>query len=253
MRLGTEHYHFRCAVERARSIKNKYEFELLQKRNVIGVGVGFRHRNGLLCFGEICICVNVIVKKPEYLLSDVDVIPRMLEEAYTDVNEVGIIVPFNSLTGRYRPAMGGVSIGHFNCGCAGTLGGLITIRSKEYIVSCNHVIALENRASIGDPIVQPGPLDGGSHPLDTIGYLEGFIDIRFGHGENLIDAAVATPLEGKVSGAIYGIGVPIGIAKPELRMTVNKCGRTTGVTTGIITELYSIDNSKVPSRQCNIL
>mgnify|MGYP000527655987 CR=1 FL=1 len=152
---------------------------MLRRRNVIGVGVGFRHKHGHIRFDELCVCVNVTVKEPGYLLNNVHIIPKRLEEAYTDVNEVGIIVPFNLLTGRYRPAMGGVSIGHFDCKCAGTLGGLITIRSKEYVVSRNHVIALENRASIGDPVVQPGALDGGAHPWDTLGYLEGFVDIQF--------------------------------------------------------------------------
>ena len=239
-RLGNEYYHYGCAIALATKIKRKYEEFLLRRRNVIGVGVGFRHRTGRLVFDEICVCVNVVRKEPVEHLRSADIIPEFLEVACTDVNEVGYIVPIGYyLRRRHRPAFGGVSIGHYRCECAGTLGGLIKIGEKDYVISNNHVMALENKALQGDPILQPGPLDGGTYPRDVIGRLEKFVKIKFGYGDNLVDAALALPLEGGVIGRIYGLGVPNGVIRPTLGMNVVKCGRSTGITEGIITEIDS--------------
>ncbi|MGH2570536.1 MAG: hypothetical protein ACRDGR_04880, partial [bacterium] len=82
-------------------------------------------------------------------------------EFVTDVREAR----FSSLefTQRLRPAPSGISIGHIDI-TAGTLGGLV--RDKEtgnvVILSNNHVMAASNDGTIGDPILQPGPADGGT-------------------------------------------------------------------------------------------
>ncbi|MEC2864095.1 hypothetical protein P9Y72_13915, partial [Bacillus cereus] len=40
-------------------------------------------------------------------------------------------------------------------------------------------LANSNNANIGDPILQPGPIDGGSDPADRIATLSRFIPITF--------------------------------------------------------------------------
>ena len=74
----------------------------------------------------------------------------------------------NSLRRRLRPAQGGFSVGHYQI-TAGTLGTCCYdlspfpgIPSRYYILSNNHVLANANNARVGDPILQPGPYDGGS-------------------------------------------------------------------------------------------
>ena len=79
---------------------------------------------------------------------------------------------------RWRPASGGVSIGHINI-TAGTLGCLATRDGELFILSNNHVLANSNAAQKGDPIIQAGRYDGGT--LDgQIATLEDFEASRFG-------------------------------------------------------------------------
>jgi hypothetical protein len=47
------------------------------------------------------------------------------------------------------------------------------------MLSNNHVLANSNAAEIGDPILQPGPYDGGRYPGDQIAVLEDFVRIHF--------------------------------------------------------------------------
>jgi len=151
--------------------------------------------------------------------------------------EVGIEV----LRQRMRPAMGGFSVGHFRV-TAGTIAtGAIdlrpypTIPRRYYILSNNHVLANSNNARIGDPILQPGRFDGGTHPRDTIGRLSRFVTINFRGRPNLVDAAIAECPFHVLDRRIYWIGNPTAYnfnVKP--RDLVQKCGRTTNYTTGSV-------------------
>lgn len=161
-------------------------------------------------------------------------------EVITDVQAA----QFQSLefTERERPASGGCSIGHVNV-TAGTLGCLVKDKLNDNVVilSNNHVLANTNEAAVGDPIIQPGDADGGVDPADTIAALTRFYPINFEAGvNNLIDAAIATPLEPDlVTHSIKEVGdnVPtetrdIGVG--DLGAFVKKSGRTTGHTTGFV-------------------
>ena len=159
--------------------------------------------------------------------------------------EVGI----EALRQRIRPAMGGFSVGHFRI-TAGTIAtGAIDLRPypaiprRYYILSNNHVLANSNNASIGDPILQPGRIDGGTHPRDTIGRLARFVTIRFlppqgPGGVNLVDAAIAQCPFQLIERRIYWIGYPRGYnfnVRPG--NIVQKSGRTTNYTTGQVTAI----------------
>ena len=60
-----------------------------------------------------------------------------------------------------------------------------------YVLSNNHVLAGVNTASIGDPIIQPGDVDGGDDPGDRIATLAEFQMIDFKGGTRTMDAAIA--------------------------------------------------------------
>jgi hypothetical protein len=147
------------------------------------------------------------------------------------------------------------------------------------ILSNNHVLANSNEASLGDAILQPGPVDGGTPANDTIATLERFCPIDFGSGPgvcglagsyaslgnaiaallgskhrvnvfqsnpqatNLVDAAVARPVnDGDVLDEILEIGTIQGTLDATLAMPLRKSGRTTGLTTGEVTVLNATVN-----------
>jgi hypothetical protein len=176
-------------------------------------------------------------------------------------------------TGKFRPAPGGVSIGHYQIS-AGTLGCIVRDKTTgdRLILSNNHVLANSNAAQIGDPIIQPGGADGGTVANDLIARLERFCAIDFGTNSgsdcgiastyagfgnaiasllgsrhrvtvlranpqavNVADAAVARPInDNDVLDEILNIGEISGTVEGTLGMQVRKSGRTTGFTTGTI-------------------
>ena len=94
-------------------------------------------------------------------------------------------------------------------------------------------------ASIGDPILQPGPIeDGGTDPADRIGTLADYQQIDFSPGSaNTMDAAIAATTPGDVGTATLpdGYGAPSSTTVPaSIGLQVQKYGRTTGFTTGSI-------------------
>lgn len=163
-------------------------------------------------------------------------------EFITDVQEAR----FTSLeyTARERPARSGISIGHIDI-TAGTLGGLM--RDNEtgnvVILSNNHVIANSNSASIGDPILQPGPHDGGTYPADHLANLTRFVEIFFDGTENRVDAAIATPID-TVLWNTRDIGPETPsegrvLTEADLGLFVHKTGRTTEHTQGFVQALFA--------------
>ncbi len=162
-------------------------------------------------------------------------------------------VDIEKLAARVRPAKGGYSVGHYQI-TAGTIGTAvydllpgakvsppahgIGTPSKYYILSNNHVLANSNAARTGDPILQPGPYDGGTNPADRIASLSRYVPIDFAGGDNLVDAAVAETEFHDIDREIYWSG-PVRGWRPRNRVTVGmlvkKTGRTTNFTVGRIT------------------
>lgn len=216
------------------------EDELLAKSNVVGVGIGEKIRGGF-SQGRLCLKIYVQKKFIAKKLARKELIPQEIARIETDVEEVGKIVAQvvrprspQGNSGRYRPAPGGVSIGHYRI-TAGTLGCLVKDKKsgKVFILSNNHVLSNSNKAKKGDSILQPGPYDGGKKPKDIIGYLENWIEIGFGKEANLIDSALARPKNvSDVKPEIMLIGSSQGVSKAKLGMPIQKSGRTTGYTTG---------------------
>ncbi len=166
-------------------------------------------------------------------------------EFTTDVQEARFAAL--ALTARSRPASSGISIGHRDI-TAGTLGGLVRDSDSGtlLILSNNHVLADANQAQLGDPILQPGALDGGTDPRDRIARLFGFVELDFGPGsENRADAAVAEPI--RAEDVLYATE-SVGPATPaetrtldesDLGRFLHKTGRTTEHTQGFVEALFA--------------
>ena len=76
------------ATARALRVKDEHESDLLAKPNVLGLGVGFRHRGGER-LDEITIVVMVRRKVPSAQLAPADRIPSEIDGVPVDVHEVG--------------------------------------------------------------------------------------------------------------------------------------------------------------------
>lgn len=202
--------------------------------NIVGVGLSEK-MVGSEYTDEPCVTIYVVAKVPKDEVAAEAMVPEEVNGVPTDVVATGELhaLPHR---GRYRPAPGGVSVGHFRI-TAGTIGCLVRRGTALFILSNNHVLANINQAHLGDPILQPGPFDGGHLPADVIAKLSKFIPIGFGGAVNKVDCAIAqtspslvTPLN-KCFGRIRPAPVPC-----RLNLLVKKCGRTTQFTRGRITD-----------------
>jgi hypothetical protein len=258
-------------LEEVQQAKSIHKAALLARPNVVGVGVGYKTSRGRV-LDELSVVVMVQQKLSPVSLSGADFIPREVDGVRTDVIEVGVLRPLTDHAARFRPAPGGLSLGHYQV-TAGTLGCVVRDHSSgaRLILSNNHVMANRNEASLGDPILQPAPADGGTVEHDVIALLERFEPIRYNEeppacgvaqtyaqfgnllarwtgshhqvqvvranpgATNLIDAALARPiLDSDVLDEILEIGPISAVVEAELGMQVSKSGRTTAFTSGSI-------------------
>lgn len=149
-------------------------------------------------------------------------------------------------TSRFpRPTPIGVSTGHPDI-TAGTIGARVTDGTNVYALSNNHVYADENRAILGDNVLQPGSYDGGIDPADAIGTLADYEPVVFSTtAANKFDAAIAlttTALLDKTT-PCNGYGSPrSATAAATINQSVKKYGRTTGLTKGRITAIHATVN-----------
>jgi len=164
--------------EKISRVQHKNVQAFFKKKNVIGMGQGFKYTAGKRTAD---VCLVVLVEKKEALaqLSKDDLIPANINGVQTDVKAVGKIIAHQTRTSRWRPAPGGISIGHYLI-TAGTLGAWVKDKKtgKKFILSNNHVMANSNDGFKGDAIIQPGAYDGGKNPQDVIATLERFIRIE---------------------------------------------------------------------------
>jgi hypothetical protein len=255
-------------------LRQKTQKEILKKANVIGVGVGRKETEGKEA-EELSLKVLVQEKVAVSALASKDIIPKEIDGINTDVTAVGKIYALQNPQSRQRPAMPGISIGHYAI-TAGTFGAVVrdATTNERLILSNNHVLANSNSALEGDAILQPGRADGGGDPQDRIADLLRFVKINWKGGDgddncpiaaffesllnmfaammgsstrlkqikadmvNLIDAAVAKPVNNEIiEDAILKIGTVSGTAEATIGMKVKKSGRTTGYTEGVINTL----------------
>ena len=263
------------AIVAMQQVKQQYESFILGKENVVALGIGYKIA-GTTPTNELALIVSVIQKLPAAQLAADAMVPSTLGGTKTDVIETGKIVALQDPKLRYRPAPPGVSIGHYQI-TAGTLGCLVKRGTQVYILSNNHVLANSNQAQLGDPIWQPGSYDGGTSadqiatleqfipigfPGDTpptppppqpggcsplAAVMKYFQPQKppappqaqiNEPGNNTVDCAIAKPLSPDlVIPGILNIGVPVGVGTATLGTQLQKMGRTTGYTTGQITQI----------------
>jgi hypothetical protein len=258
-------------TDEIKQVKEASKDNLLAMQNVVGVGIGYQIKGGEQT-GNYAIVVMVSRKLPLPALAPNTILPKNVDGVTIDVIEVGELRALQARTDRWRPAPGGISIGHYKI-TAGTFGAIVRdINSGErLILSNNHVIANSNDADPGDQILQPGPIDGGSPDVDTIAHLDRFCPIEFAtepgicdiaetyaslgnaiagllgskhrvnaqqsdpQAVNLVDAAVAKPVnDSDVLDEILEIGTIVGSEEGSLGMSIRKSGRTTSFTTSQI-------------------
>lgn len=75
-------------TQKASAVKRLYQAELMSKANVVGVGVGYRQKDGFRT-AEVALVVMVTQKLPRHELDPQDVIPAELEGIPVDVQVVG--------------------------------------------------------------------------------------------------------------------------------------------------------------------
>jgi hypothetical protein len=175
---------------------------------------------------------------------DADVLLSGLDDAVLDEVDVRVIGAVRALSSptpeelqeRTRPLFPGLSVAHPTV-TAGTLGGFVRVGGRLAILSNNHVLAAGDAASVGDPVLQPGPADGGDPASDRVATLTAFERFTADGRGNLVDAAVAVvdaevPLEpGRFPGGPLG-AEPLQVDDVEPDEQVEKVGRTTGHTVG---------------------
>ena len=168
------------SIAQVKQVKGAYVHELLKKRNVVGVGLGYKISQGVST-GELSLVVSVTRKEvdPSALAAE-DLVPRALDGVKTDVVETGVLRAFQlGPRDRWRPVVPpGVTVGHYRI-TAGTFGCLVRRGEEVFILSNNHVLANSNNAQQGDAILQPGAADGGTTD-DRIATLADYVPLDFG-------------------------------------------------------------------------
>ncbi|MER3407479.1 MAG: hypothetical protein C4294_18120 [Nitrospiraceae bacterium] len=219
------------------SIKYKELEHLFNLPNVLGFSQKIQERikGGVVIKDTQVIRVYVKKKVPAAMLAPHELIPKQICTGSgcfeTDVVEIGELTAMQCQT-RTRPVKPGCSLGHYRI-TAGTTGWLVEAHGNTHILSNLHVLSddvLNPRAD--DPILQPGPYDGGRHPGDLVAKLMHFVPLKRDE-PNEIDAALAVLTDER-----FGMPLPVKSAPRDLRKgeTGNYCGRTSGCVTVDVTD-----------------
>lgn len=226
------------ALKKAHSIKKEYEEELRSKANVTGVGVGYKVVAGKIT-DQLAVRVYVSKKLPVKSLDAGDVLPKIIDGVPVDVIEADFIVhqdpsiPADHRL-RFNPLLGGISVGNLSLGGSGTLGVSVfdNVLAEDMILSNWHVLCGSFTCSQGEIIIQPG--QGGG---DTGGAGDVVATLYRSALTDEVDGAIARLTGDRfLLKEVFGRGFVSEITTPVLGMRVRKSGRTTGLTSGMITD-----------------
>lgn len=189
--------------------------ELESLSNVVAVGEGADGK----------VIVGVTEKLPLDQLDEVDVVPQSVDGRETDVIEFGDLRAL-SRKEYHNPVPAGVSCGHPSI-TAGTWGTPPLKWNGEHVVLTNaHVAAPPGKAEPGDDVYQPGPHDGGT---ESVGSLRDFSEISKTEA-NISDSALFSTNHRETKPEILELGGIQRFGEPTFDDTVQKSGRTTGLT-----------------------
>ena len=205
--------------------------ELMRIPGVVKVGIGIKETAGQLT-GEIVFRVYVAEKKPLDAVSPAQRIPKEIRGFKTDVVIVRPDFPEED-TDKYRPVKGGTQIGAEDSGSVGTLGCLAhLISDNSVVVLSNHHVLYDGTATDGSEIGQPQHTKSCCCTCNEIAV--NIHGINRGH----LDCAIARLNSGIGNdGRIKEIGFITGVNSAVAGEAVKKRGRTTGLTTGNVTNL----------------
>ncbi len=85
----------RKEIEDVRAVKDRHQEQLLKKKNVVGLGIGYKEVEGQET-GLLSLVVMVRKKEPPSQLDAADLVPFEIEGVPVDVKEVGDIVALSS-------------------------------------------------------------------------------------------------------------------------------------------------------------
>lgn len=263
-------------MEKYYRVLDKVRGRILQMPNVVGIGVGYK-RVGMTRTDKPAIVVFVNKKVSAVSLRRNQKVPGELDGLDTDVVEIGRVRLLDrvmkmrpafpgSSVGHYKISAGtlGAVVKDKHTG-------------EKFILSNNHILAngssgSDGRAKAGDAILQPGPYDGGKQS-DKIAELVRFIPLirtsqqsdcpvaagvagignrfiklirptyemrfyKYSRSTNVVDCAVARPMNNSLIGEeIVELGSVSGVGEIQEGTWVQKSGRTTGVTSGLVTAM----------------
>ena len=216
-------------------------------KNVHAVGVGRKLVNGKVT-AERCVRIYVVQKMAKSVMPKSAWLPESIDGMPTDVIQsapafLAAPNPPCSVNRQKRqdPKVAGISVGHSNvtagtlaCFCRSTKAG--DPPGAVFALSNNHVFADLNKAAIGDPLLQPGPLDGGT-AADAFATLFRFQPIAFGEtAGNKVDAAIGLLTGTGFKKSVCSIGTITGTTTGSENLVVRKHGRTTGYREGTVTD-----------------
>lgn len=225
-------------MEQATAVLNSVREEWLAREGVTAVDLGFKWSEGLMT-GKLSIRVHVAQKVPLSELSEADLFPKEIQGIPVDVIEAeyGLqLLPGQTQLeaapearkARYDPIPLGVSAGNPRI-TAGTLGAKVYDATSllPMVLSNWHVFVGNPAAAPGEPIWQPGSLDGGNSG-DTFATLSRSVLGPY-------DAAVAQLTNSRevITETLDGDTIE-DVTTPQLGMMVWKSGRTTERTEGFI-------------------
>lgn len=219
------------------AIQNRHTPKLLEIPEVVGTATGLTAagRPAILVLTRNIVRAGAVPESLEGMPVVVQVTGEIFSmKGRPPKNDIDPTARFN------RPVPIGVSTGNKGECSAGTIGARVKDGvGNVYALSNNHVYALENSAVLGSNVLQPGLYDTNCifDSGNIIGQLDEYEPINFG-GLNYIDAAIALSskeLLGRATPA-NGYGTPKAATVPaNLGQAVQKYGRTTSLTKGIIT------------------
>lgn len=237
-------------IQAAIAIQNRYTTWLMAIQEVIGTATGLTEdgRPAILTFTKSEVRAGVIPSD----LESVPVIVIITGEFVAMPGSSGKgspgAVKIDPKSRFSRPVPIGVSTGNaYECS-AGTIGARVTNGTNVYSLSNNHVYARENNATAGEIVLQPGLYDTGCtyDSNNVIGNLTDFKPIIFStSASNTVDAAIALSSTANLGNQTpsNGYGAPKSITtEPALNMYVQKYGRTTSLTKGIINGINATIN-----------
>jgi hypothetical protein len=224
------------AVKAALAIKARHAKALRKYPNVCGLGVGFKVKKGKR-INTLALRVYVTQKVPKPRLKPADRLPATIEGLPVDVivrEPVFLLFdpthPAPEHAARHVVLRGGISLGVE--GRTGTLGGSTFENGSllDVMLTNWHVTCVEVNCSAGSGL-QPSVFDGTGQERPVGNVLRSVLDER-------VDCAILS-LNGVafLERTVLGVG-PLGVpVAAELGMAVQKVGRTTGLTTGTITDI----------------